>query len=97
MLFVNTETAFSTVNTIIGTVLGFLCGIYVPMSALPNYVQSIIHFFPVSHITVLLRNTFMTDSFDKVFGGNVVDSDSTIKVNDVAKLYQFIKGKINNL
>ncbi|AWE07140.1 multidrug ABC transporter permease [Lysinibacillus sp. 2017] len=71
VLFVNTETAFSTVNTIIGTVLGFLCGIYVPMSALPNYVQSIIHFFPVSHITVLLRNTFMTDSFDKVFGGNV--------------------------
>ena len=28
VLFVNTETAFSTVNTIIGTVLGFLCGSY---------------------------------------------------------------------
>lgn len=70
VLFVNTETAFSTVNTIIGTVLGFLCGIYVPMVALPNSVQTVIHFFPVSHITVLLRNAFMTESLEKVFAGN---------------------------
>jgi multidrug/hemolysin transport system permease protein len=71
VLFVNTETAFSTVNTIIGTLLGFLCGIYVPMAALPSSVQSVIHFFPVSHITVLLRNAFMTESLDKVFAGNM--------------------------
>ena len=76
VLFVNTETAYSTVNTIIGTVLGFLCGIYVPMAALPNSVQSVIHFFPVSHITVLLRNAFMSESIDKVFAGNAEYAES---------------------
>ena len=76
VLFVNNETAFSTVNTIIGTVLGFLCGIYVPMAALPNSVQSVIHFFPVSHITVLLRNAFMSESIDKVFAGNAAYAES---------------------
>ena len=76
VLFVNTETAFSTINTIIGTLLGFLCGIYVPMAALPNSVQSVIHFFPVSHITVLLRNAFMTESIDKVFAGNAEYAES---------------------
>ena len=32
-----------------------------------------------------------------VKSGNVVSSDIEIRINDVAKLYQFIKGKINNL
>lgn len=70
VLFINTETAFSTVSTISGTLLGFLCGIYVPMAVLPTAVQSVIHFFPVSHITVLLRDVFMAQSVEKVFAGN---------------------------
>jgi hypothetical protein len=37
----------------------------------------------------------MDDCYVKA--GNVVDNDNIIKVNDVAKLYQFIKGKISNL
>ncbi|MGN7476305.1 ABC transporter permease [Solibacillus silvestris] len=70
VLFIQTETAFSTVNTIIGTLLGFLCGIYVPMAVLPTPAQSVIHLFPVSHITVLLRDVFMANSIETVFAGN---------------------------
>lgn len=70
VLFIQTETAFTTMSTIIGTVLGFLCGIYVPMAVLPNTVQTVIHFFPISHITVLLRQIFMSPSIEKVFNGN---------------------------
>lgn len=80
VLFIHTETAFSTVSTIIGTVLGFLCGIYVPMGILPSTIQSVIHFFPVSHITVLLREAFMTRSIETVFAGNEAFADS-YKVN----------------
>lgn len=76
VLFINTETAFSTVSTIINSLLGFLCGIYVPMVVLPDTVKSLIHFFPVSHITVLLRNTFMSDSLEKVFEGNLDYAES---------------------
>lgn len=76
VLFVKTETTFSTLNTIVGTVIGFLCGVYVPIGALPSYVQSIIHFFPVSHTTVLLRQTFMSDSITTVFEGYPAAADS---------------------
>lgn len=76
VLFVKTQTAFSTLSTIIGTVIGFLCGVYVPIGALPSYVQSIIHFFPISHTTVLLREVFMNDSIHHVFEGNAPYAES---------------------
>ncbi len=69
ILVVQSQTAFSTLSTIIGTVIGFLCGVYVPMGALPNYVQKFMTFFPLSHPTVLLRELFMNDSLNKVFAG----------------------------
>lgn len=69
VLFIHSETAFSTVNTIIGTMIGFLCGIYVPIGALPSAVQSVIHYFPVSHVALLLRQTLMESSLDTVFAG----------------------------
>lgn len=76
VLFIKTQSSFSTVSTIIGSAIGFLCGIYVPMSSLPSYVQSIIHYFPISHIAVLLRESFMADSINEVFQGNADAADS---------------------
>lgn len=67
ILFISTQAAFATVNTIIGTVIGFLCGIYVPMGLLPSSVQTIIHYFPISHTTLLLRQILMNDSIEQVF------------------------------
>lgn len=67
MLFIRSQSAFATASTIIGTVIGFLCGVYVPIGALPAFVQTIIHYFPVSHTTLLLRELFMADSIEKVF------------------------------
>lgn len=75
VLFVKTQNTFSTINTIIGTMIGFLCGVYVPIGALPSYVQSIIHVFPVSHTTVLLRQLFMDDSIDTVFANSQQATD----------------------
>ena len=70
VVFIKSETVFSTISTIVGSIIGFLCGVYVPMGSLPSFVQSIIHFFPVSHISVLLRETMMHDSIVTVFNGN---------------------------
>lgn len=67
ILFISTQAAFATVNTIIGTVIGFLCGVYVPMGLLPSSVQTIIHYFPISHTTLLLRQILMNDSIEQVF------------------------------
>ncbi|WP_341320490.1 ABC transporter permease [Solibacillus sp. FSL H8-0523] len=76
VLFINSETAFSTVNTVIGTMIGFLCGIYVPIGVLPSTVQSVIHFFPVSHIAVLLRQVLMEPSLASVFEGATAFEES---------------------
>ncbi|GLC87127.1 ABC transporter permease [Lysinibacillus piscis] len=66
-LFVQTQNAFSTLSTIVGTALGFLCGVYVPIGALPSFAQQLIMYFPISHTTVLLRQYFMEHSLVKVF------------------------------
>jgi len=60
MSFIKSQNAFGTVSSIIGTLIGFLTGIYIPIGNLPNGVQTIIKFFPLSHSGVLLRQ-FMID------------------------------------
>lgn len=65
--FVRSSTAFSTVSTITGTMIGFLAGIYVPIGVLPQGVQYIIQIFPTSHGAVLLRQLFMEVPLAKVF------------------------------
>lgn len=65
--FVRSSTAFSTVSTITGTMIGFLAGIYVPIGVLPQGVQYLIQIFPTSHGAVLLRQLFMEVPLTKVF------------------------------
>jgi multidrug/hemolysin transport system permease protein len=65
--FVRSSTAFSTVSTITGTMIGFLAGIYVPIGVLPQGVQYIIEIFPTSHGAVLLRQLFMEVPLARVF------------------------------
>lgn len=67
ILFIKSQTAFATASTIVGTLIGFLCGVYIPIGFLPDFVQKSILFFPVSHTTVLFRGVFMEDSLNDVF------------------------------
>lgn len=80
-LFVSTQNAFSTLGTIVGTLLGFLCGVYVPLGALPSFAQLIIMYFPISHTTLLLRNAFMESSIANVFDGVPVSYVEDYKMN----------------
>jgi ABC-2 type transporter. len=59
MSFFKSTTAFSNVTTIIGTLSGFLMGIYVPIGSLPNFLQVAIRYFPPSHCAVLFREAMM--------------------------------------
>ena len=61
MSFFKSATSFSNVTTIIGTLSGFLMGIYVPVGALPKLLQTIISLFPPSHCAALFRNLMMDD------------------------------------
>jgi len=57
--FLRTLNAFGVASTIIGTLSGFLMGIYVPVGLLPQGVQAVIRIFPMSHAAVLLRQVFL--------------------------------------
>ena len=61
MSFFESDTSFSNVTTIIGTLSGFLMGIYVPIGSLPKFLQTIIAFFPPSHAAALFREVMMKD------------------------------------
>ena len=60
MSFFKSATSFSNVTTIIGTLSGFLMGIYVPVGALPKLLQP-------SHCAALFRNIMMDDVLTKTF------------------------------
>ena len=63
----NSEKAFSTASTIVGTLIGFITGIYLPISILPDSVQIIVKLFPTSHGISILRQIFMKKQMDISF------------------------------
>lgn len=69
MSFFHHATSFSNVTTIIGTLSGFLMGIYVPVGALPSFLQTIISWFPPSHGAALYREVMMEDVIQRSFHG----------------------------
>lgn len=65
----NSANAFATASTIIGTVIGFLTGIYLPIGQLPAGVQWVIKLFPVSHAAALFRQEIMAAPLAATFAG----------------------------
>lgn len=65
--FFETNNAFSSASLIIGTIIGFINGLYVPMGSLPETIQSILKFFPFGHIASLFRRVLMEESIDLSF------------------------------
>ena len=57
--FFKSINAFATASTIIGTLIGFLTGIYIPIGVLPSAVQSVIKIFPISYSGALFRQIMM--------------------------------------
>jgi multidrug/hemolysin transport system permease protein len=66
--FFKSQNAFGTASSILGTLVGFLTGIYMPIGMLPAPVQAIIKVFPVSHAALLMRQTMMAAPMQQVFG-----------------------------
>ena len=59
--FVKSNNAYSAVATVVGTIVGFLTGVYIPIGDLPTGIQTVIKFFPPSHAAVLLRQVMMNE------------------------------------
>lgn len=64
---VHSKSAFSGLGTVVGTLIGFLGGIYVPLGALPEGVANICKYIPFMPASALMRNAFTNSLIEKTF------------------------------
>ncbi|ROR31839.1 multidrug/hemolysin transport system permease protein [Mobilisporobacter senegalensis] len=72
--FFKSNNAFATASTVIGTLIGFLTGVYIPIGELPGSVQTVVKIFPPSHSAVLLRKIMMEEAEKISFAGAPVEA-----------------------
>lgn len=77
--FIDSVNAFGALSGIFGTVIGFACGIYMPLSILPNFIQNVSSLIPFTHMTILLKQTLLSDVFVPLESVIPVDELSAIK------------------
>ncbi|MDE7479287.1 MAG: ABC transporter permease [Lachnospiraceae bacterium] len=68
-LFIHSESAWSSIMTIVGTLVGFVGAIYLPMSMLPEGVASVLKCLPVLHGAAMMRGVCTEDAITKTFDG----------------------------
>lgn len=66
--FVRSQGAFSALSTIVGTVLGFLCGAYIPIGSLPEGVATVINALPFGQSSMIVRQQFTESSLAGLAG-----------------------------
>ncbi len=73
---IKSENAYGALSTIVGTLIGFLIGAYMPISMFPVPIQFISNIIPGSHSNALLKNLIMEDYLKNLLPGapeNVLD------------------------
>ena len=65
--FMRTMASYTTVSIILGTLIGFLVGSYIPIGQLPAGVQNVIRYFPCAHSAALFRQLMMDGLSDVSF------------------------------
>jgi len=65
--FLKTNSTYGTISTIVGTLAGFLMGIYIPVGNLPVAVQTVIMLFPPAHAAKLFRQILMEKPLEVAF------------------------------
>jgi multidrug/hemolysin transport system permease protein len=96
VLLFKTSNAFAAASTIIGTLLGFLAGIYIPIGTLPDYLQTIVKLFPVSHSVALFRQILMENSLVDAFSNAPTALKDTF-LFDMGVNYKFFGEKSTKL
>lgn len=77
--FFKSQNAYSAASTVIGTVIGFLIGAYIPIGSLPEGVQSMIRVFPVAYSATAFRQILMERPMEVTFNGAPDSAVQTFK------------------
>lgn len=63
----------ATASTILGTIIGFLAGVYVPIGQFSDSVQTVIKLFPMTYSASLMRQVMMAEPLKISFAGVPVE------------------------
>ena len=66
-LFMKTRNSFNILSTLVGTFVGFLGGIYIPIGVLGKNIQTVMNILPVAQSATLMRAIYMKAPIDLVF------------------------------
>lgn len=70
--FLNSSGGFSALSTVVGTLIGFLAGAYIPPGALPTAVVNIMNSLPFAQSAMLLRGPIVGDAAIQLADGSEV-------------------------
>lgn len=68
-LFIHSDSAWSGILTVIGTLVGFVGGIYLPLGSLSDTVQTVLKCLPVLHGASMMRQISMETAIQDTFAG----------------------------
>ena len=72
---VKSRNAFGSLGSIVGTLIGFLTGVYIPIGQLPNGVAWIVRLFPTSHAASMFRQILAGDVLNELGAPAAVTSE----------------------
>ena len=65
--FFRSQGAFLTISVVVGVLIGFFTGCYVPVGLLPEGVQGLVKYFPPSHASSVIRQIMMETPLNNGF------------------------------
>ncbi|MGN1093653.1 MAG: ABC transporter permease [Candidatus Neoclostridium sp.] len=77
--FLSSQGQMSAVGSIVSSTYGFLSGAYMPLSQLPQWLNTFVSFLPGTYGTALLRNHCMGSAFDRLVADASPENVETVK------------------
>ncbi|MDR1550081.1 MAG: ABC transporter permease [Hungatella sp.] len=78
--FLKTSSSYRGMSVVIGTVIGFVNGVYVPVGEVPDTIRLLIKMIPFSHTAVIFRKVLMENAIDAVFSQINTDAVQNYKL-----------------
>ncbi len=67
-LLISSHNAYGMASTIVGTLIGFLTGVFIPIGVLPSVMGSVVKIIPASHSASLFRQVMMEKPMEVMSG-----------------------------